>query len=130
MRKIFLALAVCSSACLYAQQTNTVLKEQAIADLQTQYNEYKTIAFQIWDFAEVGYKETKSSALLQETLKKSGFIVEPGVADIPTAFVATYGSGKPVIGILAEFDALPWFIANKCPGKTKCRKRCRAWLRS
>ena len=122
MRKIFLALAVCSSACLYAQQTNTVLKEQAIADLQTQYNEYKTIAFQIWDFAEVGYKEIKSSALLQETLKKSGFIVEPGVADIPTAFVATYGSGKPVIGILAEFDALPGLSQTNAPEKQSAGK--------
>lgn len=65
------------------------------------------VARTIWEYAEVGYQETKSSALLQQELKGAGFSVEPGVAGIPTAFVATAGSGKPVIGILAEFDALP-----------------------
>ena len=62
---------------------------------------------QIWDFAEVGYKEEKSTALLQQTLKENGFTIESGVAGMPTAFVASYGSGSPVIGILAEYDALP-----------------------
>jgi aminobenzoyl-glutamate utilization protein B len=65
------------------------------------------VARTIWEYAEVGYQETKSSALLQQELKDAGFSVEAGVAGIPTAFVATSGSGKPVIGILAEFDALP-----------------------
>ena len=55
----------------------------------------------------VGYKEQKSSALLQEQLRAAGFTVRSGVADIPTAFVASFGSGKPVIGILGEYDALP-----------------------
>ncbi|MGQ0429379.1 MAG: amidohydrolase [Gammaproteobacteria bacterium] len=65
------------------------------------------IARSIWEWAEVGYQEQKSSALLQGELKKAGFKVEAGVAGIPTAFVASAGSGKPVIGILAEMDALP-----------------------
>lgn len=81
------------------------------------YPAYKNIALQIWDNAELGYKEVKSSALLQETLKKEGFTVEAGVADIPTAFVATYGSGQPVIGILAEFDALPGLAQQAVPEK-------------
>src|ERR1044072_8949380 len=68
---------------------------------------YADVAKQIWSFAEVGYQETKSSALLQEQLRANGFSVRAGVADIPTAFVATIGSGKPVIGIIGEFDALP-----------------------
>ena len=55
----------------------------------------------------MGYQEYKSSELLQNTLKADGFSIQSGVADIPTAFVASYGSGKPVIAILAEFDALP-----------------------
>ena len=87
-------------------QTGSV-KTEAMDDLQRQFNTYKEIAVQIWSFAEVGYKEVKSSALFQKTLTERGFSVQPGVAGIPTAFVATYGSGKPVIGILAEFDALP-----------------------
>ncbi|HUG02819.1 MAG TPA: amidohydrolase [Steroidobacteraceae bacterium] len=73
------------------------------------------IARSIWDWAEVGYQEVKSSALLQEELSKAGFKVEPGVAGIPTAFIATTGSGKPVIGILAEFDALPGITQDAVP---------------
>jgi aminobenzoyl-glutamate utilization protein B len=65
------------------------------------------LAKQIWSFAEVGYQEEKSSALLQQQLKAAGFTVTARVAAIPTAFVATFGSGKPVIGIVGEFDALP-----------------------
>ncbi|GAB3295275.1 M20 family metallopeptidase [Hymenobacter humi] len=83
------------------------VKAQAVKDLEGRYADYKKVALSIWGFAEVGYKETKSSALLQKTLRDNGFTVQAGVADIPTAFVATYGSGKPVIGILAEYDALP-----------------------
>lgn len=83
------------------------LKTAVVQNLQNAYPFYKDIALQIWDYAELGYKEVKSSILLTETLRKEGFAVETGVADIPTAFVATYGSGQPVIGILAEFDALP-----------------------
>jgi aminobenzoyl-glutamate utilization protein B len=85
----------------------SALKAQAIKGLEGSYGDYRKVAQQIWGFAEVGYKETKSSALLQKTLRDNGFAVQAGVADIPTAFVATYGSGKPVIGILAEYDALP-----------------------
>ncbi len=82
-------------------------KNELNANLQKGYEQYKNIAFQIWNYAEVGYKEEKSSLLLQQTLKENGFAVQSGTAGMPTAFVATYGSGKPVIAILAEFDALP-----------------------
>lgn len=75
------------------------------------------IALKIWSFAEVGYQEHKSSALLQEQLKKEGFQVRAGVAGIPTAFVASYGSGQPVIGVLAEFDALPGVSQEAVPEK-------------
>ena len=105
-----------------AQKKNTnlnTIKTLASNDIQSQYDIYKGKALQIWGFAEVGYKEYKSSSLLQQTLKDNGFSVEAGVAEIPTAFVATYGSGKPVIGILAEFDALPGLaqdsVASKSP---------------
>ena len=73
------------------------------------------IARSIWEWAEVGYQEVKSSALLQKELSASGFEIEAGVAGIPTAFVATAGSGKPVIGILAEFDALPGINQDAVP---------------
>ena len=61
----------------------------------------------IWELAEVGFREYKSAELLASELEKEGFKIERGVAGMPTAFVATCGSGKPVIGILGEYDALP-----------------------
>lgn len=71
------------------------------------YSETARLARTLWEYAEVGYQEERSSALLQSALAAEGFTVEAGVADIPTAFVASYGDTGPVIGILAEFDALP-----------------------
>jgi aminobenzoyl-glutamate utilization protein B len=82
-------------------------KVQLASSLDARQADYVALANQIWSFAEVGYQEHKSSALLQQELRKAGFTIESGVAGMPTAFVATYGSGKPVIGVLAEFDALP-----------------------
>jgi len=61
----------------------------------------------LWNFAELGMQEFKSSALLIQTLEKEGFVIQKNVAGMPTCFVATWGSGKPVIGILGEYDALP-----------------------
>jgi aminobenzoyl-glutamate utilization protein B len=68
---------------------------------------YGNIADSIWYFAELGMQEFRSSSILIRTLESEGFKVEKGVAGMPTCFVATWGSGKPVIGILGEFDALP-----------------------
>ncbi|MEE4114932.1 MAG: amidohydrolase [Marinilabiliaceae bacterium] len=68
---------------------------------------YGKISDQIWHFAELGMQEFKSSALLIKTLEDEGFTIERNVAGMPTCFIATWGSGKPVIGVLGEFDALP-----------------------
>jgi aminobenzoyl-glutamate utilization protein B len=73
---------------------------------------------QIWDYAELGYHENKSSALLQEQLKAAGFSLASGVADEPTAFIASYGQGKPVIAILGEFDALPGLSQKPLPQRS------------
>jgi len=81
--------------------------ETVIAHVEANADGYGTVAQRIWDLAEVGYQETESSGLLQAQLKGAGFDVEAGVAGMPTAFVASFGEGSPVIGILAEFDALP-----------------------
>ena len=115
-------------ACLFVQAQKKVkvdpieaqinaAKAAALNSINGTYEADKKTALQIWDFAEVGYKETKSSALHVQNLKAAGFTVETGVADIPTAFVATYGSGSPVIGILAEFDALPGLSQEANPTK-------------
>jgi aminobenzoyl-glutamate utilization protein B len=81
--------------------------DEILEYLDRQSARFGDIAMEIWDYAEVGYLETNSSALLQRTLASEGFEVQQGIAEIPTAFVASYGEGEPVIGILAEFDALP-----------------------
>src|SRR5262249_50921966 len=72
-------------------------------------------AMKIWEWAEVGYHETRSAALLAETLEAAGFRVERGPAGIPTAFIATAGRGKPVIAILGEYDALPGLSQSNVP---------------
>ena len=90
-------------------------KLAAIAGIDRSHDLYKQTALSIWNYAEVGYKEHQSSLLLQDILTKNGFVVQPGVAGIPTAFVATFGTGDPVIGILAEFDALPGLSQEAIP---------------
>jgi len=90
-----------------AQQSPQGSKDSVLRAIDSRAALYTGVASEIWNFAELGYQEEKSSALLQKQLRDAGFEVQAGVAAIPTAFVATYGSGKPVIGILAEFDALP-----------------------
>lgn len=68
----------------------------------------KRLASEIWSYAELSYEETKSAGALMEALKAEGFAIQDNIADIPTAFTATYsvGTGKPVVGLLAEYDAL------------------------
>ncbi len=104
MKKVFtgLILLILSNS-IFAQ----VDKKGVQNSINKRAKEYEKIAKSIWDWAEMGYQEEKSSALLQKTLSNAGFNVESGVAEIPTAFLAEYGSGSPIIGILAEFDALP-----------------------
>ena len=78
---------------------------------------FEDVALKIWDWAEVGYQEHKSSALLKEELLANGFTIESGVAEIPTAFIAEYSNGGPVIGILGEYDALPGLMQTASPFK-------------
>ena len=78
---------------------------------------YKQVAKDIWGYAELGFQENKSAARLQDVLRNEGFTIETGVAGMPTAFIATYGSGGPVIGILAEFDALPGLSQDSTTSK-------------
>jgi aminobenzoyl-glutamate utilization protein B len=116
----FLSLTI-GFNCLAQSNNNKsidALKNETASTIQSGYDAYKKIALSIWDYAELGYKENKSSTLLQNTLKDNGFKVDAGVAGMPTAFVATYGSGSPVIGILAEYDALPGLSQDNSSTKT------------
>ncbi len=78
-----------------------------LGGVDARYDETASVARQLWEWAEVGYQEERSSGLLQSRLAAAGFSVRKDVAGIPTAFIAEYGKGGPVIAILAEFDALP-----------------------
>jgi aminobenzoyl-glutamate utilization protein B len=82
-------------------------QQTAVADVEKRSEELKLVNKRIWEYAEVGLQEYQSSGLLIEKLKANGFDVQEGVSGMPTAFVASYGSGSPIIGILAEYDALP-----------------------
>jgi aminobenzoyl-glutamate utilization protein B len=86
--------------------------------LDARYDETARMAKTLWDLAEVGYQEEKSSALLQETLAAEGFDVQAGVAGMPTAFIASYGETEPVIAILAEYDALPGINQDALPTRS------------
>lgn len=90
-------------------------KTRIAASIDAKASEYANVAHTIWGFAEVGYQEVKSSGLLQTELREAGFDVKAGVDGMPTAFVASYGAGRPVIAILAEFDALPGITQDSVP---------------
>ena len=108
----FLSAALAASPALAANEDIALSKIEA--DREANIDTAKAI----WGFAEVGYKETRSSKLLQDRLATEGFQVDAGVADIPTAFTATYTNGEgPVIGIMGEFDALPGFSQAATPEK-------------
>lgn len=96
---------------------STMGKEKALKWISENESRIIQISDNIWKFAELGLQEFKSSALLTEELKKDGFKVEMGVAGMPTAFVATYGSGKPAIGIMGEYDALAGVSQKAVPHK-------------
>jgi aminobenzoyl-glutamate utilization protein B len=112
-----------AGAWLMGMVASTTVPAQAAqdvpADLVKERRELAvSMASDLWSYAELGYLEQKSSERLQKALKRNGFKVTAGIADIPTAFVATYGSGKPVIGIMAEFDALPGLSQAALPERS------------
>ena len=101
---------------IFSQGTHAQIDRRAIHQhLDASADDYAGIAQRIWDLAELGYLEQQSSQLLQQTLIEEGFSIEAPVAGLPTAFVATYGRGEPVIAVLAEFDALPGISQSAAP---------------
>lgn len=89
------------------QQSTDAYKKEAVALIESNKDAMTETARHIWEYAETALMEYKSSKELSGFIEARGFALQRGVAGLPTAFVATYGSGKPVIGILGEFDALP-----------------------
>ncbi len=93
------------SANISAQ--NKTGKEQLLMAIEKNKEVYADIAKKIWEYAELGYEENKSSLLLQEQLEKDGFSLKKGLANIPTAFLASYGSGK------VDFRKKKWMHGKK-----------------
>ena len=90
---------------------------EIISSINDNKDRYQDTAMSIWDLAELGYQEYESSEILQVLLEDEGFFIEKGVAEIPTAFIASYGSGSPEIAILGEYDALPGLSQKSTPYK-------------
>ncbi len=91
------------------------LRQNAWSSVEQHSQELIDLSDEIWEYAELALRETQSAAALADYLEGQGFTVERGVADMPTAFVATWGSGSPVIGILGEYDALPGISNTREP---------------
>src|SRR5262245_55428344 len=102
-------LLVSLISCARAEDRKPVppLAQELLRSLDAMRTELVSVNQDIWTYAELGLEEHRSAARLVGVLKKAGFKVREGVSNMPTAFVGEYGQGKPVIGILAEYDALP-----------------------
>ncbi len=109
MNKIILSLSFMLIVSVGVSQNNLldIGQASALKGLDAKFNTYHDMAHEIWNLAELGFMEEESVKILSDKLLEAGFKIEHGVADMPTAFIATYGAGAPVIGLLAEYDALP-----------------------
>jgi aminobenzoyl-glutamate utilization protein B len=105
---VFAIVLLTLLATAHAQEESpSAAKLAATASIDRHRAELVGMADQIWQFAETALEEYRSAALLADFAESQGFQVERGVAEMPTAFVASYGSGRPIIGVLGEYDALP-----------------------
>jgi aminobenzoyl-glutamate utilization protein B len=96
-------------------------KQVAVASIDTHRAELLSLADQVWGFAETALRETRSATVLADYAEQQGFRVERGVAEMPTAFVASYGEGRPVIAVLGEYDALPGLSQKAVPERAVLR---------
>lgn len=94
-----------------------VAQSTVVDGVNARAEQFGKLSRQIWENPETGFEETKSAALLRDELKAAGFRVEENVGGMPTAFIAEYGSGSPVIAILGEYDALPGLSQDSVPEK-------------
>ncbi|HWO02926.1 MAG TPA: amidohydrolase [Blastocatellia bacterium] len=121
MNKQTFGIALMSLAILFAPASSLGAdmkkKEDAVASIERHKPELINLSDQIWGFAETALRETQSSKLLADYAEKQGFQVKRGVAGMPTAFVASFGQGRPIIGVLGEFDALPGISQKAQPVK-------------
>jgi aminobenzoyl-glutamate utilization protein B len=117
MKKNSVLVVLLLMGFLAAAQKMNSSKKSIVASIEKHEAELIKISDSIWALAETAFNESESSRILADYAEKNGLKVTRGVADIPTAFTATYGSGKPVISILGEFDALPGLSQKASPTK-------------
>src|SRR5262249_51120869 len=113
---IILLLTVVSLP-LTAVSANNINKDAVVSSIEKHRTELISLSDQIWRYAETALRESRSSKALADYAEKQGFKVDRGVAGMPTAFVASYGEGRPIIGILGEYDALPGISQKAQPVK-------------
>lgn len=113
-----LVLCTLLRSSLAVGQDSATVEQSMVKSIESRREQSWQVAQKIWQAAEPGYQEEYSSTLLADTLEAAGLKVTRGVADIPTAFTAEIGSGKPVLGILGEFDALPGLSQTADPVRT------------
>lgn len=116
MRRLLIIACAITSSVSFAQKLSTN-KKAVMQSIDAKASELTGVSDRIWSFAETAFNESQSAKVLADYAEANGFKVERGVAEMPTAFVATYGSGSPVIGILGEFDALPGLSQKANPTK-------------
>ena len=114
---VLVAIALLSCTQLSSAQRLNKHKKEVIASVEKHESALIAISDSIWALAETAFEEHQSSRILSDYAEQQGFSVERGVAGMPTAFVATYGSGSPVISVLGEFDALPGISQKASPTK-------------
>jgi aminobenzoyl-glutamate utilization protein B len=112
---VILAAAASSAVPPPASKADVRKKQASAAAIDARRADLVSLADQVWGFAETALRETRSAALLADYAEKQGFQVERGVAGMPTAFVASYGQGRPVIAVLGEYDALPGLSQKAVP---------------
>ncbi|WP_298324225.1 amidohydrolase [uncultured Dokdonia sp.] len=117
MKKLTLLYVLSMITLSVSAQKLSKNKQAVIASVEKHEKELIRISDEIWSIAETAFEETQSAEILASYAEKNGFKVDRGVAGMPTAFVATYGSGSPVISVLGEFDALPGLSQKTEPTK-------------
>ena len=104
---VALLLAALAMLSQLAAGASLKKKEEALAAVERHEADIIALSDQVWGFAETALHEVRSAQVLADYAEKQGFAVQRGVAGLPTAFVASYGEGRPIIGVLGEYDALP-----------------------
>jgi len=118
MKILTLLLTLLISASAFAQNGITNENKKRVVDyIESNSSDLTGLSDEIWQYAEIAFKESQSAEALSGYAESQGFTVTRGVGEIPTAFVAEYGSGTPIIGIMGEFDALPGLSQETVPYK-------------